>query len=159
MSPFRLIPSPNPLGAAYQILFRAEAHELRSKDESLRKMWGGVSSKLRRRHSEAGLSGSVSSAGRSPVLSSRVGTIGAGRRGWMVRFPDGGGSSRCVTTTLRTAGGFGAALSLLLFSSSFWPVAMCHLRLIVVPSAPGLHWSQVSPSAFLISSDQQEIPA
>lgn len=31
--------------------------------------------------------------------SSRVGMIGAIRRGWMAFFPEGGGASRCVTTT------------------------------------------------------------
>lgn len=57
---------------------------------------------LRIPYSELCFSSSVSSDACSAVLSSRVGTIGAGRRGWMAFLPEGGGASRWVTTTVRT---------------------------------------------------------
>ena len=67
----------------------------------------------------------LSSAG---VSGRRSGTIGAGRRGWIFRGPEGGGESRCVTTTspegfsgkldVDGAGSSSSCLSLRVFSSS-----------------------------------------
>lgn len=51
--------------------------------------------RLQARHPWDCFGGGVRRASRS----SRVGTMGGTRRGWMVLFPEGGGESRCVTTT------------------------------------------------------------
>ena len=69
---------------------------------------GNSRSRPRFRQSRGDCSESSSLAGCTPVLCSRVGTIGAGRRVWMLFFPDGGGDSRWVTTTSRQ--GTGAAV-------------------------------------------------
>src|SRR6266536_1467140 len=73
-------------------------------------------------HSPQVSSEPVSAGDSSSVLCSRLGTMGAGRRAWMLRFPAGGGESRGVTTTWRA--GFGSAPFValedrLLSSSSF----------------------------------------